>query len=131
MIQRRKVQIAFCLSVTLIIYGCFPFGNQERTIAGDYRLVQFEDGETYYIYAEGQNKPGGGVIDGTVKRIGWNYRYIIVWQHSNFRGDPDGWMIINHQNRTIKGPFSDQEIAGRKEISSIDTMSPEVAWEKL
>ncbi len=114
-----------------LIGGCFPFGERERKVAGKYRLVQWEDGKTYYIHAEGQNKPGGGLIEGTIKRIGWDERYIIVWRYSNFRGDPDGWMIIDHQQHTISGPFSDTELSKRPQMAGISTMEPAVAWEKL
>jgi hypothetical protein len=119
------------LTIYLLITGCFAFGERERTIAGKYRLVQWEDGTTYSLHAEGQDKPGGGVLGGTVKRIGWNERYIIAWRFSNFRGDPDGWMIIDHQQSKMTGPFSDGGIAKRPELAGIVAMDPAEAWEKL
>ena len=131
MIRKRRFFISLPLTITLLFCGCFPFGNQQRTIAGTYQLVKFEDGKTYYIYAEDQKDNGGGVIDGTVKLIGWNAEYIIALRHSNYRGDPDGWMVINLQSGSIEGPFSYERIAGRSDIASIRTMSPDVAWERL
>ena len=129
--SKTKAYVLLSFIILNLISGCFPFGEQERTVAGKYRLVQWEDGTTYYLHADGMNKPGGGVIEGTVKRIGWDERFIIVFRYSNFRGDPDGWMIIDHRKNTMTGPFSDTELLKHSELSDISTMEAEEAWEKL
>ncbi len=129
--SKTKVYFLILFIINSLISGCFPFGEQERTVVGKYRLVQWEDGTTYYLHADGLDKPGGGVLEGTVKQIGWDDRFIIVWRYSNFRGDPDGWMIIEHQKNTMTGPFSDEELSKHSELSGIATMEAAEAWEEL
>jgi hypothetical protein len=80
---------------------------------GRLQLEQWEDGNTYYLNKKGHkgSGSGGGLLDGTVQRIGWSQRYIVAKRYSTFRGDPDGWMVIDLQSGEITGPFSDAEFS--------------------
>jgi hypothetical protein len=112
--------------------GCFPFGNSEHRIIGDYELQQFEDGATYYLVKRGaENSFGGGVIDGTVVQIGWNSRYILVDRHANFRGDPDGWMIVDTQTGQLLGPTPNSDLRNRPEVAGIRVAPVKEAWSKM
>ena len=63
----NSLPIAFLL-LMILVSGC----GQQHTIAGDYRLEQFEDGKTYYMHKRGQDdsSEGGSIIGGTVLQIG-------------------------------------------------------------
>lgn len=58
-----------------------PFGMTTRDIAGGYELQQWEDGETYYLIGSSDiSSDAYGAIEGTVGKIGWNDKFILVWQ---------------------------------------------------
>jgi hypothetical protein len=106
-----------------------PFGLSERTVKGDYRLMQWEDGVTYYLVGGPHIDNGGGAIDGTVVRLGWDQQRILVERYANFRGDGDGFMVVDLQ--TIRGPLSAREVATNADLSRIKLMPPKEAWEVL
>jgi len=108
-----------------------PFGLSQRTVKGDYRLKQWEDGVTYYLVGGPHIDNGGGAIDGTVIRLGWDEQRILVERHANFRGDGDGVMVIDVHLQTISGLLSAQEVATRADLSRIKLMPPKEAWELL
>jgi hypothetical protein len=130
--MRRLIPI---LSLLLVVgmSGCFPGGGKQRTIVGDYRLHQWEDDTTYYLHKRGQDdsSQGGSIIGGTVLRIGWNSHYILAERHSIFRGDADGWMIIDVQSGAISGPFSDIDFRARPEAQGIQIYEVSEAWKRL
>jgi len=102
-----KFALPFLLLLLTVMSGCFPGDGQQRTIVGDYRLHQWEDDKTYYLHKRGQDdsSQGGSIIGGTVLQIGWNNHYIVAKRYSIYRGDADGWMIIDTQSGAISGPF--------------------------
>lgn len=117
------------LLLALLISGC----EQQHTIAGDYRLEQFEDGQTYYLHKRGHDdsSAGGSIIGGIVLRLGWSSRYIVAERHSIYRGDPDGWMIIDVQSGAMSGPFTEAEFRARPEAQGIQVYQVSEAWKKL
>lgn len=125
---KRLAISLLCLPV-LILAGC---GN-ERTVAGSFQLELFEDGTTYYLHKRGidDSAEGGSVIGGTVVRLGWNSRYIAAERHSIYRGDPDGWMIIDVQSGAIIGPFTDAEFRAKPETHGIQIYEVAEAWKRL
>ncbi len=74
---------------------------------------------------------GGGVLEGTVERIGWTRERIVARRHSNFRGDPDGWMIVDVRCQTVAGPLSDSAFSASPDLSSIPIFSADSAWRRL
>jgi hypothetical protein len=123
----------FLLLLVIVMSGCFPGDGQQRTIVGDYRLHQWEDGQTYYLHKRGQDDSpqGGSIIGGTVLRIGWNNHYIVAERHSIYRGDADGWMIIDVPLDAISGPFSDANFRARPEARGIQIFDASEAWKRL
>lgn len=121
------------IALILVFLGCDqdPFRLNRRKVAGIYFLQRWEDGKIYYLEAKNGEHTGGGVLNGTVTLIGWNENYIIAKRHSIFRGDPDGWMIINVQQQSIEGPLSDENIKTRMETKGMHFIMPEEAWKKL
>ena len=86
-----------CAALLFILSGCDqdPFHQRERVILTGYQLEQSEDSRLFYLVREGAKDNGGGVLDGTLKRIGWNGRYILAERKATFGGDKDGWMIVD------------------------------------
>ncbi len=125
----RWAVLIVLVSVMLAAIGC----SQERKLAGPYRLEQWEDGQTYYLHKRGQDDSteGGSIIGGTVLRIGWSSRYIMAERHSIYRGDPDGWMIIDVQAGTMSGPFTEKDVRARPEAQGIQVYEAIDAWKRL
>lgn len=130
--MNKLIHCALAL-VVLMLTSCDqdPFSMSTRNVVGPYMLRQWEDGETYYLQEKGKHENNGEAIDGTVTSIGWSDRYIIVKKYSDFRGDPDGWMTIDAQRKTIEGPYDDQTIAKSPEAKDMKFLPPKEAWQKL
>jgi hypothetical protein len=120
---------ALLVSFAVLLAGC----EKQHRIVGDYRLEQFEDGQTYYLHKAGQDDStqGGSIIGGIVLRIGWSSRYILAERHSIYRGDPDGWMIIDVQTGKISGPFTESDFRSRPESKGIKIYDVSEAWKIL
>ena len=127
--SRRWLSFFLALSLLAVLSGC----KQQHTIAGDYRLEQFEDGHTYYLHKLGHDDSadGGSIIGGTVLQLGWNSRFIVAERHSIYRGDPDGWMIINVQTGSMSGPFTEADLRKHSEASDIRIYEVSEAWKRL
>jgi hypothetical protein len=125
----RRFLSAVLLCVAVLAAGC----DQERKVAGAYRLEQWEDFRTYYLHKRGQDdsSQGGSIIGGTVVRIGWSSRYILAERHSIDRGDPDGWMIIDVHTGTMSGPLTEQDLRTRAEAQGIQIYEAGEAWKRL
>jgi hypothetical protein len=120
----------------LIVIACSAcdqdlFHLRERQVLAGYELQQWEDSKKFYLVKTGAKDEGGGVIDGTVMRIGWNGRYIIADRKATFGGDKDGWMIIDTSTGTMTGPFSDVDLKSRPEARGISILSADQAWQRL
>ena len=103
-----------------------------RKIEGAFYLLRWEDDKTYYVIEQGHLKDqelGGGELGGTVLRIGWNDRFIVAKRYATFRGDRDGWMVIDLATKRIDGPITDGEEA--KRFPGLDVMPPSAAWGSL
>jgi hypothetical protein len=132
--KRQKIVIGSIGSLLLVFIAVLLiFGGWERKIVGKYRLEQFEDLETYYLHKAGQDDSadGGSIIGGTVRRIGWSSRYIVAERHSIYRGDADGWMIIDVESGKMSGPFTEADFQSRPESKDIQIYDASVAWKRL
>ncbi len=109
----------------LCVVGC---NQSQRTVAGPYRLELFEGGK-FYLEKAGAPATGGGCIEGTVEQIGWTNGFIFAKRYSTYRGDPDGWMIIDISKQSVTGPLSEAEF--RQKYPGVQTLSPEDAWKHL
>jgi hypothetical protein len=135
MVNRVLGYIFLILFLGLFLVACDqdPFHQSYRKIAGAYSLHRWEDGKTYYIEKEGaQNQEqGGGVINGTVQKIGWNADYILVKRQSTYQGDPGGWILLDVKSTSMKGSFTDEEIAKMSEANGMRFLDPGEAWQNL
>ncbi len=112
-----------------LLVGC----GRGRAIVGGYHLEQFHENNKFYLHKNGvdDTKMGGSILDGIVLKIGWNERFIVAERHSFYRGDPDGWMIIDVRSGTSAGPFKQSELRARAEVCGIEILPVSEAWEKL
>jgi hypothetical protein len=96
-------------------------------VDGPYRLEPFEG--KFYLEKAGAEETGGGCIEGTVQEIGWTNGFIFAKRYANYRGDPDGWMVIDVTKQSMIGPLPEAEF--RQKYPGVQTLSPEAAWKKL
>src|SRR5205085_10236547 len=92
----------------IVLLGVLGCDQSQRKVAGPYRLEQFESGK-FYLEKAGLPESGGGCIEGTVEEIGWTNGFIFARRYATYRGDPDGWMIIDDTKQSMLGPLSDSE----------------------
>lgn len=119
------------LVISLMVTGCMdadPFGLSSRRIVGKYQLELFESG-AYYITKDGHKWSGGGFVEGTVLQIGWNADVLAVKRYSTYRGDPDGWILIDLHSDKMSGPISEAEFLKRFPLLQIQ--DPESLWKVL
>jgi hypothetical protein len=112
------------LLIVLAVLGC---NQSQRRVAGPYLLELFES--KFYLEKAGSSETGGGCIQGTVEQIGWTNGFIFAKRYSTYRGDPDGWMIIDVAKQSMVGPLSEAEF--RQKYPGVQTLAPEDAWKKL
>ena len=133
-VRRKPTDVRSLISTALLFVVIATAGcDRQRKVAGDYRLEQWEDGQTYYLHKIGHDdsSEGGSIIAGTVLRIGWSSHYIVAERHSIYRGDADGWMIIDLQAGTMSGPFSEADVRDRPEVRGIQIYEVSEAWKRL
>ncbi|HKK05134.1 MAG TPA: hypothetical protein VKA50_04730 [Gammaproteobacteria bacterium] len=95
-------------------------------------MKQWEDGTTYYLEEDGhQEDVAGEVLEGTVEKIGWNARYIIAKRHALFRGDPDGWMVVDVTHKAVQGPLPERQIDRLAKQQGTHCYSAAAAWRRL
>ena len=118
----------FLLIVIVFATGCSP---SDRKLVGPYSLERFDENGKFYINKAGVDLSGGGIIDGIALRIGWNSHYIVAERYSMYRGDPDGWMIIDVKTGAMSGPFSEADFQTRPESKGIKIYEASEAWKSL
>jgi hypothetical protein len=118
-------------TLLLLLAACFPFGGPTRPLPGSYELERSEGGDIYWINGPDGARTGGGVLEGSVERLGWNDTYIIAYRHSTYRGDADGWMVIDVNSRSIAGPLTETELKNRRDLEEIQTLAVAEAWKRL
>lgn len=123
-----KCLLAVVLLVSVI--GC----SDTKSLPGHYKLERWEDGTTYYLLGPlklSEGHSGGGVIDGVLARIAWDDEIIAAERHAIFRGDLDGWMIIDIKSGKISGPVSNPEFDAIRIKHHLEVKEAREAWEEL
>ena len=114
--------------VLLAISAC----SNSKSLPGGFELLKWEDGQTFYLTGPGRtNQDGGGTIQGTVLELAWNGEVIAAKRYATFRGNPDGWMIINTMTKQVFGPVSDEQFSTIKAKHRLQVRSALEAWEAL
>lgn len=133
LIGRRSSLLLLALGVQALQVCCIGDAfTPTRTLPGRYHLYRFEE-DRYYVEDDSGKGPPGGVLQGSVEKIGWNESYILAWCEGML--GRSGWMIIDVSARAISGPMSDGELATRQAgdpiLRSIEVYPVAVAWDKL
>jgi hypothetical protein len=116
------------LPLVLLLFAAVGCDQSQRKVAGPYRLERFESGK-FYLEKAGVPESGGGCIEGTVEQIGWTNGFIFARRYATYRGDPDGWMVIDVTKQSVIGPLPEAEF--RQKYPGVQTLPPEDAWKKL
>ena len=106
-----------------------PLGLSERAIGANYVLERAES--NYFLIDANHPDTVGGVIEGVVLAIGWDQQRIVVERHSIFRGDPDGFLIIDLKTRAMRGPLTREALTADPEVGAIKLLPAAQAWESL
>jgi hypothetical protein len=116
-----------------MVVGCDqdPLGTSRRTILGDYQLKLWEDGSTYLLVDGSKSGTGWEVAGGSIIRVGWDQRRILVERHSTSIGGVDGFIVVDVAARTVSGPLSSSELAKNVDLAKIKLMPPAEAWKLL
>ena len=118
------------LVATLAACDIDLFGNDRRSIVGPYGLFVVEGGKYYLVLDKFQD--GCGILGGSVRQIGWSDQVILVDQETcGGRGASSGWVVVNVKTRKIDGPIDQSAIKARSDLSAIQVMTANSAWEKL
>jgi hypothetical protein len=126
----RTVAYQFLLTAFFLfgVVGC----TDTKSLPGNYKLERWEDNKTYYLLGPSpQDGKGGGLIDGTVLRLAWNDEVIGVERFSTFRGDSDGWMVIDIKPGKVSGPISKTEFDILRTKYHLQVKEVEQAWNEL
>ncbi len=99
--------IRFALFILIVFMPCCdsdPFGLTKKTVASNYKLQYFDQGDIYFLVKKGDDSQGG-VFQGVVNKIGWSKHYIVCDVTKQYRGDKDGIYAISLGDGTIEGPI--------------------------
>jgi hypothetical protein len=123
-----RVLLAAFLLVTVV--GC----GDTKSLPGNYKLERWEDGKTYYLLGPSkqfEDVDGGGLTGGVVVRLAWDGEMIGAERYATFRGDPDGWMIIDIKSGKISGPISKPDFDAICIKRHLEVKEASVAWHEL
>ena len=127
---RLTLMSVFILTAALSACDQDPFHRAERTIADTVRLMQWEDETTYYLLTPETRDSIGGLIEGTVRRIGWDSSYIVVERHP-IVGDSLDWVVIDVHSARVAGPYGTDQFLALPHLPSIPLITPDNAWARV
>jgi hypothetical protein len=111
--------------------ACDIIGDQ-KTLPGGYYLESWEDGDHYTLGGPTHSADAGGVLVGSVEKVGWNDHYIVAWRSPMLADDAGGWMIVDVRTHTVRGPLTDSqfeaEVAKDQLLRTIKPVPPEDHW---
>ena len=116
------------LSVFCVACDSDPFGARRATVISPYQLNQSESKDYYYLVS-GDDSGGYGALESRVGKIGWNDRYILVWQTD--AGLRSGWRIVDSQEVTVSDYLSEAEAMADPRVTGISVISADEAWSTL
>jgi hypothetical protein len=122
-------KVLFICFLLLVVAGC----TDTKSLPGNYKLQRWEDNKTYYLLGPSKNESdqGGGLIDGAVIRLAWSGEIIVAERFSTFRGDPDGWMVVEIKTGKISGPISIAEFDMIRKRYRLQVKEASNAWSTL
>jgi len=105
----RRVFFLTLVGASIALWCLSSFNS--RRLPGGYSLEWFDENGKYYVTGEG-SPDAGGAFDGTINQIGWKDSEILANVTRIYRGDRDGWYVLDVKTRVIRGPLSDADVAG-------------------
>lgn len=130
---RRSIYIYFLIIASLIT-GCDQdiFKKRCRQLYESYYVIKWEDGKTFYLNKScDPNINGGGIIEGTIKEIGENSRYVFIKRVPLFSGEPEDWIVLDKTNRTLLGPFGILDSNTQEKMKGVKLKTANEAWNNL
>ena len=119
------------LASVVLLLAITACGNS-KSLPGGFELLKWEDGKTFYLTGPGgKNQDGGGAIQGTVLELAWTGEVVAAKRYATFRGDPDGWMIIDTKTKQVSGPVPEEQFLALKAKHRLQVRSAADAWEML
>jgi hypothetical protein len=123
---------AYRVLLTTFFLFCIVGCTETKSLPGNYKLERWEDNKTYYLQGPSQQDgKGGGLIDGVVLRLAWSDEVIGAERFSTFRGERDGWMIIDVKSGKISGPISKSEFDIFRNKYHLQVKEVDQAWKEL
>ena len=123
-----RVLTAFVL--LLGVAGC----SDTKSLPGKFQLERWEDNKSFYLLGPSilpDHAQGGGAIGGLLIRLAWNEDIIAAERFATFRGDPDGWMIIDVKSGSISGPVSTAQFDAIRGSYHLEVKTATEAWNAL
>jgi hypothetical protein len=122
---RSKATLVVILLAGLL--ACIPV-NKRRSLPGGYYLEGWQAGTIWTLGGPQYGADAGGVLSGSIKRIGWNDGYIVAWRSPMIASDAAGWMVVDIQTNVIRGPMSDAALtefqAAHPRVGGIQVKAP-------
>lgn len=105
------------------------YAINKAKIIGSYQL-QRSDVEPYFYYLIGGNDSKAyGSLESTVGKIGWNDRYILLWQTDH--GLRSGWRVVDSHSKVVSDYLTEEVVKADPNVSDITTMPVNEAWSIL
>jgi len=116
--KKRLIAVAVTLTSGILVL-CFYDPNSKHLTSG-YRRNLFE-GDTYYIDRPGERfASDGGIFEGSVEELGWSDALIVAKVTRNYKGDLDGWYVLDVATRSVRGPITIEELNRDPVLSKIE-----------
>lgn len=134
--QMKLMVVAYALALS----GCLGDALKPMAqVTGGYCLERWDEGATFYTLvacsptATLRGTTDNGILDGNVRSIGWNERFIVVKRFP--LGPPEDWLIVDTREQRIDGPYSDrgfaERLAATEALAGIRIYAVSEAWRVL
>ena len=101
-----KCLLIIPLALLILMLGC---GSNRIIVTGSYYLERFPENGRFYLRQRGDGSTGG-VFDGHLLWIGANQDAVIAYVKRLYRGDPDGWYVLDVRTGKVSGPLTECEL---------------------
>jgi len=119
-----KCLLLISLALLMLMLGC---GSNRMLVAGSYYLERFSENGRFYLRQRG-DRSNGGVFDGHLLQIGANQDIVIAYVKRLYRGDPDGWYMLNARTGKVSGPLTECELRAVCNTNGITCEPVDAVW---
>lgn len=118
--------VVICVALLLFIPGC---GSQKVPVGGSYYLDKFSENGRFYMRQRGDDSVGG-VFDRYVLQMGAKEDVVLAYIRRLYRGDCDGWYVLDVKWGKVSGPLSDSERQRICTLNGITCEPVEAFWDR-